>query len=103
MVPAAVETVRSLLIAVRPAINGRMALDGILRTDQPESQGTCCLDQVEGGAVMRPLLPWISVPLLLLGAAMLIAGICTPSLWMTVAGTALVIISRVKPSAMGRW
>ena len=51
---------------------------------------------------MRPLLPWISVPLLLLGAAMLIAGIGAPSLWMTVAGTALVIISRVKPSALGQ-
>ena len=50
---------------------------------------------------MRPLLPWISVPLLLLGAAMLIAGIGAPSLWMTVAGAALVIISRVKPGAMG--
>ena len=51
---------------------------------------------------MRPLLPWIYVPLLLLGAAMLIAGIGTPSLWMTAVGAALVIISRLKPSAMGR-
>jgi len=103
LVPAAGQTVRSLLIGVRRAINGRMALDGTLRTGQPESQGTCCLDQVEGGAVMRHLLPWISVPLLLLGAAMLIAGIGAPSLWMTAVGAALVIISRVKPSAMGRW
>ena len=54
---------------------------------------------------MRPLLPWIYVPLLLLGAAMLIAGIGAASLWIavTLVGAALVIISRVKPSAKGRW
>ena len=53
---------------------------------------------------MRPLLPWISVPLLLLGAAMLIAGIVAPSLWIavTLVGAALVIIGQVKPDAMGR-
>jgi hypothetical protein len=50
------------------------------------------------------LLVWIAVPLLLLAAAMLIAGIGAPSLWfaVTAVGTALVIISRVKPNAMGR-
>ena len=47
LVQAGVETVSSLLIAVRPVNNGRMALDGVLRTDQSESQGTCCLEQVE--------------------------------------------------------
>jgi hypothetical protein len=46
-VQTGVETVSSLLIAVRPVSNGRMALDGILRRDQSESQGTCCLEQVE--------------------------------------------------------
>ena len=52
---------------------------------------------------MKSLLVWIAVPLLLLGAAMLIAGIGAPSLWIavTAVGTALVI-SRVKPNAMGR-
>jgi hypothetical protein len=44
LVLTAVETVRSLLIAVRPVTNGRMALDGILRKDQPEPQGMCCLE-----------------------------------------------------------
>ena len=34
---------------------------------------------------MKRLLPWIAVPLLLLGAAMLIAGIGAASLWITVA------------------
>jgi hypothetical protein len=33
-----------LVIAVRPVTNGRMALDGILREDQPEPQGTCRLE-----------------------------------------------------------
>jgi hypothetical protein len=45
--PTTVVTVSSLLIAVRPVNNGRMALDGILRRDQSESQETCCLEQVE--------------------------------------------------------
>jgi hypothetical protein len=44
LVLTAVGTVRPLLIAVRPVANGRMALDGILRKDQPEPQGTCCLE-----------------------------------------------------------
>ena len=47
LVQTGIEIVSSLLIAVRPVNNGRMALDGILRRDQPESQGTCCLEQVE--------------------------------------------------------
>ena len=47
LVQTGVETVSSLLIAVCPVNNGRMTLDGILRTDQSESQGTCCLEQVE--------------------------------------------------------
>jgi hypothetical protein len=42
------------------------------------------------------LLLWIAVPLLLLGAAMLIAGIGAPAVWIavTAVGTALVVISR---------
>ena len=53
---------------------------------------------------MKRLLPWIAVPLLLLGAAMLIAGIGAASLWIavTLVGAELVIIGQVKPSAMGR-
>ena len=53
---------------------------------------------------MKRLLPWIPVPLLLLGAAMLIAGIGEASLWIavTLVGAGLVIIGQVKPDAMGR-
>ena len=51
---------------------------------------------------MKPLLLWIAVSLLLLGAAMLIAGIDASSLWIavTVVGTALVVIGQVKPKAV---
>jgi hypothetical protein len=81
-----------------------MTLDGTLRKDQPEPQGDLLPLQVEGGAVMKRLLPWIAVPLLLLGAAMLIAGIGEASLWIavTLVGAALVIIGQVKPNATGR-
>ena len=53
---------------------------------------------------MKPLLRWIAVPLLLLGAAMLIAGIGASSLWIavTAVGAALVVIGQVKPNAVGR-
>lgn len=57
-----------------------------------------------GGAVMKPLLLWIAVPLMLLGASMLVAGIGSSALWISVvtAGIVLVIIGRVKPGAAGR-
>lgn len=53
---------------------------------------------------MKRLLLWIAVPLLLLSAAMLIADIGSSALWIAViaVGIALVVIGRVKPSAMGR-
>ena len=53
---------------------------------------------------MKPLLLWIAVPLLVLGAAMLIEGIGASPLWiaMTAVGTALVVIGQVKPNAVGR-
>jgi hypothetical protein len=53
---------------------------------------------------MKPLLLWIAVPVLLLGAAMLIAGIGASSLRIavTAVGTALVVIGQVKPNAVGR-
>ena len=53
---------------------------------------------------MKPLLLWIAGPLLLLGAATLIAGIGASSLWIavTAVGTALVVIGQVKPDAVGR-
>jgi hypothetical protein len=57
-----------------------------------------------GGAVMKKyLLFWIAVPLLLLGAAMLIAGIGAPALWFAVVaiGIGLVAISRVRLGATG--
>ncbi len=52
---------------------------------------------------MKPLLLWIAVPLLLLGAAMLIAGIGASSLWIavTAVGIALVVIGQVEPNAVG--
>lgn len=60
--------------------------------------------RANGGAVMKPLLLWIVVPLLLLGAGMLIAGIGSTALWIAVitVGIALVAIGRVKPGAAGR-
>jgi hypothetical protein len=53
---------------------------------------------------MKSLLLWIAVPLLLLGAAMLIAGIGSTALWFAViaVGIALVAIGRVKPGVSGR-
>jgi hypothetical protein len=53
---------------------------------------------------MKRLLLWVAVPLLLLGAAMLIADIGATALWIAViaVGIALVAIGQVKPSATGR-
>ena len=53
---------------------------------------------------MKSLLPWIAVPLLLLGAGMLIAGIGAPGAWIAVitVGIALVVIGQWKPNAPGR-
>ena len=53
---------------------------------------------------MKRLLPWVAVPLLLLGAAMLIADIGASGLWIAViaVGIALVAVGRVKPRAAGR-
>lgn len=44
---------------------------------------------------MKPL-PWIAVPLLLVGAVMLVAGIGAPGLWIAAiaVGVALVVIGR---------
>ena len=53
---------------------------------------------------MKRLLLWVAVPLMLLGAAMLIADIGTTALWIAViaVGIALVAIGQVKPSATGQ-
>ena len=53
---------------------------------------------------MKRLLLWVAVPLLLLGAAMLIADIGATALWIAViaVGIALVAIGQMKPSATGR-
>lgn len=53
---------------------------------------------------MRPLVFWIAVPLTLLGASMLIAGIGSTALWFALValGFALVVIDRVKPGTAGR-
>ncbi len=46
------------------------------------------------------LLLWIAVPLLLLAAAMLIAGAGAPALWIALpaVGIVLVVFSRVRPN-----
>ena len=53
---------------------------------------------------MKRLLLWVAVPLMLVGAAMLIADIGATALWIAViaVGIALVAIGQVKPSATGR-
>jgi hypothetical protein len=53
---------------------------------------------------MMLLLLWIAVPLMLLGAAMLVAGTGSTALWIAVVtvGIALVVLGRVKPGAAGR-
>ena len=53
---------------------------------------------------MKRLLLWVAVPLMLLGAAMLIADIGATALWIAAiaGGIALVVIGQVKPSATGR-
>lgn len=53
---------------------------------------------------MKPLLLWTAVPLMLLGAGMLIAGVGSTALWIAVitVGIALVVIGRAKPGAAGR-
>jgi hypothetical protein len=57
--------------------------------------------RAKGGDVMRSLLPWVAVPLLLLAAGMLIAGIGAPGVWIavTAVGIALVVIGQWKPNA----
>jgi hypothetical protein len=54
--------------------------------------------------VMKPLLPWIAVPMMLLGASMLIADIGATATWIAIitVGIALVVIGRAKPRAAGR-
>ena len=57
-----------------------------------------------GGVVMKPLLLWIAVPLMLLGASMLVAGVGSSGQWIAAVtvGIALVVIGRVKPGTAGR-
>lgn len=60
--------------------------------------------RAKGGAVMKPVFLWIAVPLMLLGAGMLIAGIGSTALWIAVitVGIALVAISQINPGAAGQ-
>ena len=62
------------------------------------------LINIERRGVMKSLLSWIAVPLLLLAAGMLIAGIGAPGVWITVVtvGIALVIVGQLRPNAPGR-
>jgi hypothetical protein len=56
------------------------------------------------GAVMRLLLIWIAVPLMLLGAAMLIAGIGAHALWIgtITVGIALVAVTLAQGRTVAR-
>ena len=62
-----------------------------------------CLEQMEV-LVMKPLLLWIAVPVMVLGASMLIAGTGATALWIAViaVGIAMVAVGRAKPGAAGR-
>jgi hypothetical protein len=53
---------------------------------------------------MERLYHWVAIPLLLLGAVMLIADIGTTALWITViaVGMALVVISQLPGAIRGR-
>ena len=53
---------------------------------------------------MKSLLLWIAVPMMLLGAGMLVAGLGSTASWIAVIaeGIALVAIDRVKPGSAGR-
>jgi hypothetical protein len=53
---------------------------------------------------VKSLLLGIAVPLMLLGASMLVAGIGSTAWWIAIiaVGIALVAIGRVKPGAAGR-
>jgi hypothetical protein len=79
-----------------PAITRRSTLRGIVRWGDAGLVGIC-LGETEG-AVMKLLLLWIAVALMLLGAAMLIANMGAPGLWIAViaVGIALVAIDRVR-------
>jgi hypothetical protein len=61
------------------------------------------LSRGEWGAVMERLYGWVAIPLLLLGAVMLIAGVGATALWFAViaVGMALATISQL-PGAMAR-
>lgn len=53
---------------------------------------------------MKSLNLWLAVPLMLLGASMLVAGIGSTALWIAVVtvGIALVVIGSIKPGAERR-
>ncbi len=80
-----------------------MTLGDISRAAHIRPGRTWCL-KADGGAVMKRSLLWVAVPLMLLGAAMLIADIGAAGLWIALiaVGIALVAIGQVKPSALGR-
>jgi hypothetical protein len=60
--------------------------------------------RANGGAVMKSLLLWIAVPMMLLGAGMLVAGIGSTAQWIAViaVGIAFVAIGQVRPGSAGR-
>ena len=60
--------------------------------------------RANGGAVMKSFLLWIAVPMMLLGAGMLIAGIGSTAQWIAViaVGIAFVAIGQGKPGSARR-
>ena len=87
-----------------PHVPGYVTNDsGHLPTAGPPWILMTCPEQMEV-FVMKPLLLWIAVPMMLLGAGMLIAGIGATALWIAViaVGIAMVAVGRAKPGAAGR-
>ena len=87
-----------------PHVPGYVTNDsGHLPTAGPPWILMTCPEQMEV-YVMKPLLLWIAVPMMLLGAGMLIAGIGATALWIAViaVGIAMVAVGRAKPGAAGR-
>ena len=60
--------------------------------------------RTNGGAVMKSFLLWIAVPMMLLGAGMLVAGIGSTAQWIAViaVGIAFVAIGQGKPGSARR-
>lgn len=76
-----------------------MALDSTVLRVHSGSRKTVTWEHwgAKGGVAMTPFI-WIAVALLLIGAAMLVAGIGAPALWIAViaVGIALITVDRIR-------